>query len=518
MSVERRAPDRPLVTGARIAGNSGWNLAAFATGIAVNLVTVPIVVKRIGMHDFGVAGLVIALVAPLLLVGTVLGQAAAQGIAQYRDERTRARQAMSNVLALFALSLPAGALLLAGLAPSAAGGLFGEATTSGVELHTIFAIAALGWAAQQANAVLQGIHVGGEAYRRIAGVNAASALIGGMLIVVIVDRAPSAIGYVAALAAGYWATLMLWLASTWRDARWTLARPRFERAQLGRVLTFSGWQMIAQLTATLAAQADRYLLGLYVRPQTVGFYNVAQRLEEVAYIGVLKAGEVLFPHFSSTAQDDQSRVAKRYFRASWLLNVVAAAALAPLLPWAHDILRIWIDASTAARSADVLRVLALGGLIGCASNVFAFFALGTGRTHHLALLSAATAAVSIAVSLLLLPRFGLAAAGYGALIGMLAQFAVVTALTRRVFGAHASFSRILHATVMPAVIALGVAAALTALPRPAPNGWLTLLAALAVTSTSIVAVIVAVAGASQAGRTSLADLCGLTRRAGSGRR
>jgi O-antigen/teichoic acid export membrane protein len=516
MTAARDASTPQPVTGSRIAGNSGWNLLAFAMGVAVNLVTVPIVVKRIGMHEFGVAGLIVALVAPFLLIGTVLGQAAAQGLALHRAaaERAHARKTVAAVLGLLAICVPAGMVMLAGLAPSVAGALFGDdARPSAAELRRIFAIAALGWAAQQVSTVLQGVHVGVEAYRRIATVNAVSALIGGILIVTIVDRAPSAIGYVAALSAGYWATLVLWSISTCYDVRWCLSRPRFGRAQLRSVVSFSGWQIAAQLTATLAAQADRYLLGLFARAQSIGFYNVAQRLEEVAYVGVLKAGEVLFPFFASTAHDEPARVANRYFRACWLLNLVAAAALAPLLPWAQDILRLWIDAPSAAQSADVLRVLAAGGLVGCASNVFAFFALGTGRTRHLALLSVTTAAVSIAASMLLLPRFGLAAAGVGALAGMLVQFAVVVALTRRIFGQHARAGRVLHASVTPATTGLAIAAGVATLPLPSPDSWHALIAWLAITAGLVAVTIIAVAAATAVGRASLADLRDLARRA-----
>ncbi len=55
-------------------GNSSWNLAAFVFTLIANLATVPFVVRWIGLHDFGNAGIVIAVTAPLTLIGTVLGQ------------------------------------------------------------------------------------------------------------------------------------------------------------------------------------------------------------------------------------------------------------------------------------------------------------------------------------------------------------------------------------------------------------------------------------------------------------
>ena len=62
-------------TSRRLVSNSKWNLAAFACGLAAQFITVPFVIRWIGLGEFGRAGLVLAVWAPLMLVGTVLGQA-----------------------------------------------------------------------------------------------------------------------------------------------------------------------------------------------------------------------------------------------------------------------------------------------------------------------------------------------------------------------------------------------------------------------------------------------------------
>jgi len=63
------------VTSKRLVSNSKWNLAAFACGLAAQFLTVPFVIQWIGLSGFGQAGLVLAVWAPLMLVGAVLGQA-----------------------------------------------------------------------------------------------------------------------------------------------------------------------------------------------------------------------------------------------------------------------------------------------------------------------------------------------------------------------------------------------------------------------------------------------------------
>ena len=58
--------------GARLVSNSRWNLIAFSISLVINFATIPIVISYIGLEAFGAAGLVIAIYAPFMLVGTVL--------------------------------------------------------------------------------------------------------------------------------------------------------------------------------------------------------------------------------------------------------------------------------------------------------------------------------------------------------------------------------------------------------------------------------------------------------------
>ena len=85
--------------------------------------------------------------------------------------------------------------------------------------------------------------------------------------------------------------------------------------------------MVAQGGGLVSGQADRYLLGVFLQPQNVGYYVIAQRLEEAIYIGVLKIGEILFPFFSSLQGEGDERVGDLFFRAAWVLNVLAATVL-----------------------------------------------------------------------------------------------------------------------------------------------------------------------------------------------
>ena len=179
--------------------------------------------------------------------------------------------------------------------------------------------------------------------------------------------------------------------------------------------------MAAQGGGLIAGQADRYLLGALLAPQFVGFYTIAQRLEEAMYIGILKIGEILFPFFSALQKESSDRKADLLFRSSWVLNVLAACALGALIPVAGPLLHLWTGAEVAAEAQRVLVVLSIAGMLGCTTNAFAFYLLASGRSRSNALISLVTAVFTLATSAVALPYFGWQAAGWSSCIGMVAQ-------------------------------------------------------------------------------------------------
>jgi O-antigen/teichoic acid export membrane protein len=496
-----------------VAGNSGWNLVAFLAGIIANLITLPFVIKHLGIFQFGVCGLLIALVAPLSLVGTALGQSTVQGIARYRarDEHRAVTEFWSTIIALGSAAIAATGILLAVSAPLIARSLYPRYQTAIQSIWLVSAILALGWAAQQLSLVMQGVHVACQAYRRIATINVLGAIGGPALIFGIVSRRPYVDGYILALASGYGLTTLLWLFSIASSFRWALVRPQVHRHMTKSIAAFTGWQMFAQLIANLAAQIDRYLLGAWVNPIAVGYYNVAQRLEEVAYIGVLRSGDALFPQFSVNATENPERQSEIFFRASWMLNLIAAMVLAPLLPCAPSLLLVWVGPASSEYAAPVLRVLTVGGLLGCAGNMFTLFALGVAKTRYTAMLSVTTAVTTTIASILLLRRFGFAAAGLGGVFGMLANVLVMTSLTRRHFGAHGRTGRIATAMLLPIGVGLIVAGGLAAIGVPTQDSWPKVMILYVGTSLLVMLSIMFLTGLAHGGRKSLDDLHRLVR-------
>jgi O-antigen/teichoic acid export membrane protein len=491
-----------------VARNSKWSLIAFAISVLSNLILLPYVVRLIGIRQFGICGLLISVSTPLSLIGGILGQTACQAVARNRasNDGQATHDACATVTAFGALCISAGAVLLLCLIPIISRQvLLGDSPTiESISVVTLLLVT--GWTAQQASLIMQGIHVACMAYRRIATINAISAVFNIAFTAAGVAIFPSVTGYLGALCAVQAATCLVWFASILLSFRWCLVKPAFVKAGRESIFAFSGWLTVSQVVAGLSSQADKYMLGASKGSIAVGYFNIALRVEEAAYSVMVRASDSLFPYFSSMTGDGQRPNAQFYFSVSWLVNLAAVAVIAPLIPWAPSIVAVWVDAHTAASAGGVLRVLAVAGLLGCASHVFKQYMLGARMTRQLAVVTIVSGSLAGLTAFLLVPQFGLRAAGFGAAAAAALQLGIVIHLVRRQFGELATFSKILHSTIIPVSGALAIAGLMTWFGFAGLHTWPRLIGAYVATGAGIMLVILMTNALSQEGRSLLTDL------------
>jgi O-antigen/teichoic acid export membrane protein len=445
----------------RLLGNSAWNAAAFLFGVGLNLLVLPFVVLRLGVAAFGVAGLVTACVAPALALSNALVLSATREFAQRLepDERNDARRFFATALWLAGTLGVLVALLLALCGPTLARHAFKLGGEAASDLALAFAFGASGWLCQCLATVFVALFAARQDYPRLACISIISSVVSTSSMLVLIPRWPQASTFLGCQALGFATSLLVSGIMSWRALGEWLARPAFHRIVLRRLANIGVWQFAAQSGGLIAGQADRYLLGAFLAPQFVGFYTIAQRLEEAAYIGILKIGETLFPFFSALQRKESSeRVADLLFRSSWVLNVLAASTLGALVPVAGPLLQVWTGAEVAAEAQGLLVVVCIAGMLGCSGNVFAFFLLANGRSRSTALISLVTAVSTLLTSAVALPLFGWPAAGFSSCIGMIAQMVITMILLRRSFDVADMWSRAGHLVLLP--LAMGIATAL----------------------------------------------------------
>lgn len=434
---------------------------AFLVAVVLNLAVLPFVIARLGLAAFGVAGLVTACIAPALVFSNALGLSTARELALRLgpSDRDDARRLFATAIAVAAA---AGGLItiffwVAG-APLARLG-FHLAGPAADDLGLAFTLASAGWLCQCVSAVFVSLFTARQDYRRIASIGIVSTVVSTLSMLLLIPAAPYASTFLGCQALGFATGLLMALVWSRGMGQW-LAPPALHREALGKLVRLGGWQVAAQGGALLAGQADRYLLGALLQPQFVGFYGVAQRLQEATYIGILKVGEILFPFFSTLQKESEDRKVDLLFRSSWILNVLAASALGALIPVAGPLLHVWTGAEVAAEAARVLVVLSIAGIFGSSANVFGFYLLAQGRSRSNARIALVTGVVTLVTSAIVLPSFGWQSAGWSACAGMTAQMTTIVLLLHRSFDFTGMWLRIVHCVLMPLGVGIGTALAL----------------------------------------------------------
>ena len=327
---------------------------------------------------------------------------------------------MRTTLALNLCVGVCGALLLSAILPSLVVRLFHLPIDQLGRVAAVLRWIALGFVMNQAAAVFLAVPPAFQRYRLVAlghSIGQTSLAVGGVLGAWWWGLEGYAAGTATGAAIG---------ALTWRAIARSLLpgisfRPGFDKVAWRQCFHFGGWQAVAQLGGLLAGQAERLLLGIFIAPAAVGFYNIAQGFEQKIYAAVYKMSEVLFPHFSTLERSQAERQAALLLRASWILTSLAVCALVPLIPLSGPLLATWISPETGQAAGPVMQALAIAGILGCATNASFFFLLGVGDTRGLASLAGVTGLVTVVSALVVLPHWGLPAAGLSAAVAMVAQ-------------------------------------------------------------------------------------------------
>ena len=480
--------------------NSKWNLVAFLITLAANFVTIPYVIDAIGMDEFGTAGLILAALAPMMLVGTVLGQATLREISHRFASKDlgSARRIFSSAMALCAL---AGAAVLLVIL------LFGSSFISllnrngqATNWQLAMTVATTGWLAQQFVLVLQSTVAATQKYKSMALISVVATVASAVTIMTAVTLKPDGLGYLAGTALGFGVALMVWTVLVCRGFPWLLPVSNIGRAEIQAILAFGKWQGAGHLIGALGIQMDRYVLGAMAPLTVVGQYNVAMRLQEVMQMPVMKIGEILFPHFSVTSTDGMARRADFFLTASWVLNTVAVCALAPLIPLAEESLKLWVHHSEATGAASILRTLATAGIIGSGVNVYSYFAMGTGQPAALAKLTAVYSVLAILLTALLIHQYGVRGAGVGAVIAGIVRLLLVIYLSKRYFGNTVSKSDLITATLFPLLAGLGIGWLWCSANLLEPHSWSTLGLSYIAIASSVALTSIAISCTNIAGR------------------
>lgn len=397
--------------------NSLYGAAEYVALPLAMLLATPLLLRHLGLAQFGIWMLASAAVTSSNLISTGFGDAALKYASMYRSDSERFENTLRvNLTINLALGGLLALLLWCG-SPYAVGSVFKINAGLRGDAVTAFRIGSLILLLRCIEGVLIGALRSHERYGPAVQISVVSR---SAIVVAACFLVWQGHGIVAIMVATL-CTVAMSVVVQMVVVRILIARikfiPWFDRRAFKEVFGFGGFSWLQAVAGCVFNQGDRLLVGALLGASSVGYYSVCVQAAQPIH-GLIAAGlHFLFPHLSarlSTAPTSQLRgVVEAVFR----LNVLASMILClPLVIFSKLILRLWMGAAFAAQAWMVLSIIALSfGFLSL--NVTAHYALlALSHVRLVALLNLLGGVAMLVAMFLLAPRLGLAGAAAGRLL------------------------------------------------------------------------------------------------------
>ena len=365
-----------------IARHTSYNLAGTLAPIAVSLVLTPILVSTIGLARYGLLSIYLVLLGYFGLFDFGTGRAVAQRIAALRRETAerRNRAFWTSLSICLALCLVA-AVAVSAVIPFVAEFLHVEDRPLALELQK-----ALYWLVVAVPLAMIGSQFTGalEGAEQFGFVNAANTATSIALLAFPLGAALTISRSLEALAAAATVGRLLGLLMLVGGsvALLPIGRPNFDRADVGKLLSFGGWSTVSNVIGPILLMFDRFLIGKLISAAATGIYALPYSLMSQLQIFPNAMTRALFPRIASSHEPEAAEVSST---ALTFLNFAVTAMLAMAAPILLPFLCLWLGWHTGLAASPVAYALLPGIWANSLAMVAAMFLQARANTRFLAL-------------------------------------------------------------------------------------------------------------------------------------
>ena len=401
-----------VTPGRVLARNTIWNAAGQVLPVLVALVTIPILVRGLGVDRFGVLALSWMVVGYFGFLDFGLGRALTKLVAQDlgRGDTTGIPPLVWTALAMMTALGVLGTAISAALTPWLVGRVLSIPPALMAETRVAFYLLALSIPFVMIVAGLRGLL---EAHQRFGLVNALRVPLGIFNFVgpaVTLYWSHRIDGIVAVLVVGRVAAALIhfWLCR--KVVPSLRGRPEMRASLVLPLVRFGGWMTVSNVISPLMVYFDRFLIGAQIAMSAVAFYVTPYELvTKLSMVPSALVG-VLFPAFSSAVAVSPERAALLLDRGIRYVYIVLFPAIVGVVTLASPGLELWLGADFAAQSTRVLQWLAAGVFVNSLAQVPFAFLQGAGRPDLTAKLHFAELPVYLILLWWAVPRFGIVGA------------------------------------------------------------------------------------------------------------
>ncbi len=398
--------------------NGAFGVADYLAQPLGMLVAAPLLIRSLGISQYGVWMVASALVGTGNILAAGFGEAAVKHLSEYRgrNDSEGMGQVMGSVLTI---NLMLGSLIACALwvlAPYTVHIMKIDAGLHSVAVEA-FRIGAAILITRSIESISIGVLRAFENYRAAVQITSMIRLVTIAIAVVLAINTRSIVTIMAATLCLSGCGVALLAFSTHVNIGSVPLLPSWNTGAVRSVMSFACFSSVQGLSGVAFNQADRLIIGALLGPLEVGYYSVCAQATQPIH-GIVASGlHFLFPHLSARSNSTARSGFRRIVVSALWCNVAAVTLLSvPMVLFSKGLLSAWMGSSFAGHTSSLLALLALAsGFL--ALNVTPHYALlALGHVRYVTAINLVAGVAMLVTMALLVPRFGLAGAAFGRLV------------------------------------------------------------------------------------------------------
>jgi O-antigen/teichoic acid export membrane protein len=225
----------------------------------------------------------------------------------------------------------------------------------------------------------------------------------------------------------------------------------FDRAALGELLSTGSWITVSNLVGPLMVYTDRFVISALLSVSVVAYYTTPFELVTKLWLVPGSIAGVLFPAFAALAVIDRAKLERTYSRGVRACFLALFPVVFLLFLFAPEGLHLWLGPVFAAKSTVILRWLAVGVFINSLSQIPYVLLQAVNRPDIPGKIHLVEIPLYLGAMVLGIKQFGLAGAAAVWAMRLIIEAGALAFFARKTLVPHAlsaSFRAILASTVV----------------------------------------------------------------------
>lgn len=368
--------------------NTIWNLAGMGLPLLLGVISIPYLLRHVGIESIGILTLVWALIGYFSLFDFGLGRALTQQVSANRaaGQEDRLPSLVKSGLIFTTATGLIGGILLAVVAYPLGFRWLSVSPELQQTAAQSFLIAALGIPMTTVTTGLRGVL---EAYEDFRAVNLLRLMLGianfGFPILSVMLVGSSLTWMIGSLVAARLVILVVHLLLVNRKLPTGWRKAAFSKKRFRELFSFGAWMTVSNIVGPLMVTADRFVISAVLGANFVAYYSIpAEMLMRVLILPAALTG-ALFPRLAIVMMKDSNAAMGLYRDCVRLVALVMTPICLAIAVGSYWGLSMWLGKEFAEYSWGIVTVMAAGILLnGIAQVPFAAIqAKGSARTTSL---------------------------------------------------------------------------------------------------------------------------------------